>query len=332
MHAHDDAGVARGGHGHSHPDLSAAAGALVRLSPNLYWFRDTCNVYLLVRGDRGSSHRLRLGGDPRPSRRGGRARDRVGAPHPPPPRPVPGRPPPRGAGRPDRGPEREAALFAETDAFWRLKRVYDNYDVSSIGYTLPRPVPVARRLSDYETFDWRGHDIQVLPTPGHTKGSVTFAVEVDGLPRAFSGDLDRRARARPHDPRPPVAVRHARRGRRSAPLRPRSSPGCRSSGSRPRTATRSTRRRRSRRSRRTSATCTSLQGEVRQNRVWLLWPHAVDQPKTQVLPHLWANPHSLANIYALVADDGRALLLDYGFPAGTTSPRTCASSSTRSPI
>ena len=48
-------------------------------------------------------------------------------------------------------PEREAALFAETDAFWRLKRIYDNYDVSGIGFTLPRPVRVvadAPRLRD----------------------------------------------------------------------------------------------------------------------------------------------------------------------------------------
>jgi glyoxylase-like metal-dependent hydrolase (beta-lactamase superfamily II) len=58
-----------------------------------------------------------------------------------------------------------------------------------------------------------------------------------------------------------------------------------------------------------------LQGEMRKNRVWPVWPHAVDQPKAHVLPHLWANPHSVANCYALMADDGRALLLDYGFPS-----------------
>ena len=54
---------------------------------------------------------------------------------------------------------------------------------------------------------------------------------------------------------------------------------------------------------------------MRKNRVWPVWPHSVDQPKAKVLPHLWANPHSVANCYALMADDGRALLLDYGFPS-----------------
>ena len=58
-----------------------------------------------------------------------------------------------------------------------------------------------------------------------------------------------------------------------------------------------------------------LLGEIRRNRLWFTWPHSVDQPKTQVLPHLWANTHSVANTWALVADDGRTLLLDYGYPS-----------------
>ena len=115
-------------------------------------------------------------------------------------------------------PEREAALFAETDAFWRLKRIYDNYDVSGIGFTLPRPVRISRTLRDYETFTWRGYEIRVLPTPGHTKGSVTFLAEVDGAGGRLLRGPGRRARPRPHDPRPPVAIRAARRRRRRAPL------------------------------------------------------------------------------------------------------------------
>ena len=51
MRAHHDARHAAGP-GHSHATLPAGGG-LVQLSPSLYWYRDTCNVYLLVRGDRG---------------------------------------------------------------------------------------------------------------------------------------------------------------------------------------------------------------------------------------------------------------------------------------
>ena len=189
MHAHDDAGRAGGSHGHSHPHLSDAAGPLVRLSPSLYWYRDTCNVYLLVRGDRGLLIDFGSGGVLEHLAEAGvreiewvlhthHHRDQCQGDHLLAAR-----------GVPIAVPEREAALFAETDAFWRLKKIYDNYDVSSIGFTLPRPVPVARTLRDYETFAWRGYDIRVLPTPGHTKGSVTFAAEVDGVPTAFCGDL-----------------------------------------------------------------------------------------------------------------------------------------------
>src|SRR5581483_3648153 len=46
-------------------------------------------------------------------------------------------------------PAREAALFAEADAFWRLRKQYDQYDMTNLGFSLPRSVAVARRLRDY---------------------------------------------------------------------------------------------------------------------------------------------------------------------------------------
>jgi glyoxylase-like metal-dependent hydrolase (beta-lactamase superfamily II) len=62
-------------------------------------------------------------------------------------------------------------------------------------------------------------------------------------------------------------------------------------------------------------TLAGLLSEIRRNRVWTTWPSSVDQPIAQALPHLWLNAHSLANTYALVDDDGDALILDYGFPS-----------------
>src|SRR5262245_37056719 len=118
--------------------LMSHGDGLTQVSPNLYWYRDTCNVYLLARGahglliDFGSGgvldhlheagvrevewvlhthhHRDQCQGDPILDERG----------------------------IPIAVPEREMALFVEADAFWRLKRIYDNYDVSSIGHTLAR--------------------------------------------------------------------------------------------------------------------------------------------------------------------------------------------------
>ncbi len=288
---------------------------LIRLSPNLFWYRDTCNVYLLKHGSRGllvdfgsgavlehlaeagvdevewvlhtHHHRDQCQGDPLLNERG----------------------------IPIAVPEREAALFAEADAFWRLKRIYDNYDVSSIGNTLARPVRIDGVLRDYATFAWRGHDIRVLPTPGHTKGSVTLLAEVDGVPSAFCGDLI----AEPghvtsiHDlqwqyglPDAVGAALHSVTLLASLPLQ-RLLP----SHGHPMDDAPAALRLLEPKLRELYG----LQAEMRKNRVWPIWPHAVDQPKAHVLPHLWANPHSVANCYALLTDDGRALLLDYGFPS-----------------
>src|SRR5262249_24741023 len=119
-----------------------AGGGLTRLSPSLFWYRDTCNVYLVKRGDRGLLIDFGSGGVlAHLAEAGVREVEWVFHTHH-------HRDQCQGDGLlAERGipiavPEREAALFAEADAFWRLKRIYDNYDVSSIGNTLARPVPI----------------------------------------------------------------------------------------------------------------------------------------------------------------------------------------------
>jgi glyoxylase-like metal-dependent hydrolase (beta-lactamase superfamily II) len=315
-----------GGHHHGHSEShdrahemsghhADHAHRLRRLTPSLYWFGDTCNVYLLKSGaygllfDFGSGgvldhlgeagvegvewvlhthhHRDQCQGDYLLEARGVRIAV----------------------------PEREAALFAETDAFWRLKRIYSNYDVSSIGNTLPRPVPVARRLRDYERFEWRGHSIQVIPTPGHTKGSVSYLFEVDGTRVAVAGDLiaEPGAIESIHDlqwqygfPDGVGAALHSvlllASKRPDWVLGSHGRPMERGVAALDALAANLRR-------------LYELQREMRMSRVWTVWPHSVDQPKQRLLPSLWSNPHSCSNVYALLADDGRALLLDYGFPS-----------------
>lgn len=299
----------------SHAHSPAAGPGLRQLSPSLYWYPDTCNVYLLKRGERGLLIDFGSGGVLDHLGEAGvrelewvfhthHHRDQCQGDHLL-----------QARGVPIAVPEREAALFAETEAFWRLKRIYDNYDVSSVGHTLARSVPVARVLRDYETFAWRGYDLRVLPTPGHTKGSVSFVAQVDGRVSAFCGDLI----AEPgrlhsiHDlqwqyglPDGVGAALHSVTLLASMPLE-RLLP----SHGHPMDDAPGALRRLEPGLRRLYG----LQAEMRRNRVWPIWPHAVDQPKAHVLPHLWANPHSVANCYALLADDGRALLLDYGFPS-----------------
>ncbi len=168
----------------------SGSGELKKLSENLYWLEDTCNVYLVRDGARavlidfGSGkildhlaplgitrvdwilhthhHRDQCQGDPLAVER------KI----------------------PIAVPAYEHHLFADVENFWRNRRVYhEGYETRNDYFSLTASVPVAARLIDYEEFRWGERRILVLPTPGHTLGSVTLFVEVDGEKAAFCGDL-----------------------------------------------------------------------------------------------------------------------------------------------
>ncbi len=86
-------------------------------------------------------------------------------------------------------PAHEKHLFADARNFWRNRRIFHLYYVRNDFNTLTDNVPVERALSDYSTFKWRNLEFYVLPTPGHTLGSITLLATVGGRKVAFSGDL-----------------------------------------------------------------------------------------------------------------------------------------------
>jgi glyoxylase-like metal-dependent hydrolase (beta-lactamase superfamily II) len=286
-----------------------------QISANLFWFRDTCNVYLIRDGstavliDAGSAavldhiadigveqiewvlhthhHRDQCQGDPRLIEHG--AQIAV--------------------------PAREAALFEKVDSFWRLRSTYDDYDTSSVWNSLAQPITVSHRLRDHEVFEWRSLEITTQPTPGHTRGSVTYLSQIDGQANAFSGDLIAASGHVDtiHDlqwqygmPDALGAAMHSATLLASKPIKrllpSHGQPIGDAAGALKTLAV-------------NLNELFGLLSEVRKHRLWFHHPHSVDQPKTQILPHLWANTHSVSNTYALVADDGRTMLMDYGFPS-----------------
>jgi glyoxylase-like metal-dependent hydrolase (beta-lactamase superfamily II) len=86
-------------------------------------------------------------------------------------------------------PAHEAHLFADAENFWRNRRVFHLYYVRNDFNTITTNIPVERRLADYSNFRWQGIDFFVLPTPGHTLGSITLLATVDQRRVAFTGDL-----------------------------------------------------------------------------------------------------------------------------------------------
>lgn len=104
----------------------------------------------------------------------------------------------QGIARADRNVTKVAASKAEQELFetptefrkWYPK-LSDKYSVYGASYARPprQPIPLDRTLSDGEVFQWRGHEIRCLGTPGHSPGSLSYVVEIGGKKVALTGDV-----------------------------------------------------------------------------------------------------------------------------------------------
>jgi glyoxylase-like metal-dependent hydrolase (beta-lactamase superfamily II) len=162
----------------------------LQISDNLFLCEDTCNVYLMRRGNRGILIDFGAGKilDFLPqlgiSHVDGilhthHHRDQCQGDHLAVDRKIP-----------IAVPEFEQHLFCDVENFWRNRRFYhEGYETRNDYFTLIESVPVAARIPDYETFSWHGWNFYALPSPGHTLGSITLLAEVDGKRVAFLGDL-----------------------------------------------------------------------------------------------------------------------------------------------
>lgn len=86
-------------------------------------------------------------------------------------------------------PYYERELFDGVDWHWQGRIIYNNYDVRQDRFSLLHSVPVSGLLEDYQTYTFGTHRITVIPTPGHTLGSVSLMVDMSGKRVVFSGDL-----------------------------------------------------------------------------------------------------------------------------------------------
>ena len=87
-------------------------------------------------------------------------------------------------------PSAERDYFAHVERYWNdPKNRWHIYYMHPQHLMLSEPVQVDATLSDGNELNWGPASIQVLATPGHTDGSVSYLVEVDGQKIVFSGDL-----------------------------------------------------------------------------------------------------------------------------------------------
>ncbi len=87
-------------------------------------------------------------------------------------------------------PAKERRYFADPAGFWNdddnLWRVYKSFRPHHLMPT--EPLEVDEAFDDSHQFAFGPARIRVLATPGHTEGSISYLVEVDGKQVVFSGD------------------------------------------------------------------------------------------------------------------------------------------------
>ncbi len=86
-------------------------------------------------------------------------------------------------------PEAERAHFDDVAAYWNSpKSRWHLYGFHPHHLMLAEPVRVDKTLGDGQTVSWGPATIRVLATPGHTDGSTSYLVEIDGKRIIFCGD------------------------------------------------------------------------------------------------------------------------------------------------
>jgi glyoxylase-like metal-dependent hydrolase (beta-lactamase superfamily II) len=89
-------------------------------------------------------------------------------------------------------PAKERRLFEDADRFWDTADIlldHEMLNLRSLTFSLRESVPVARAVAGGDTHSWQGLDFQVIDTPGHTDGSISYVVRIGGKTVAFTGDL-----------------------------------------------------------------------------------------------------------------------------------------------
>jgi glyoxylase-like metal-dependent hydrolase (beta-lactamase superfamily II) len=164
-------------------------GRLRQISPSLYRFEDTCNVYVICSSDRAVLVDFGTGEvlDHLPSLGVKQVSDVLMTHY--------HRDQGQGLGQalPPGArlwvPHTEQDYFLAVEAFWQSRPIFNNYDMRQDRFSLLQEVVVSGTLRDYTTCPFGHHTFTIVPTPGHTPGSISLLAEIDGRQSAFTGDL-----------------------------------------------------------------------------------------------------------------------------------------------
>lgn len=87
-------------------------------------------------------------------------------------------------------PDTEVQWFAKVETFWNDPKFrWHLYNCHPHNLMLSSSITVTDKYAEGDELTWGSSDISVIETPGHTDGSITYLVDVDGQRFAFTGDL-----------------------------------------------------------------------------------------------------------------------------------------------
>jgi len=86
-------------------------------------------------------------------------------------------------------PAAERKFFYQAEEFWKKTKLFPYHSIYSERNCSTWNIHVFSALEDGDLFRWRGVEIRAVGTPGHTRGSLSYIVELAGKRVAFSGDL-----------------------------------------------------------------------------------------------------------------------------------------------
>jgi len=86
-------------------------------------------------------------------------------------------------------PHTEQDLFRAIDEHWQARPLFNDYNMRQDRFSLLDRIPIEGTLRDYASYRFYNHTFAVLPTPGHTVGSLSLLATLDGRRIAFTGDL-----------------------------------------------------------------------------------------------------------------------------------------------
>nr|WP_294692417.1 MBL fold metallo-hydrolase [uncultured Friedmanniella sp.] len=212
-------------------------------------------------------------------------------------------------------PPVEVDLFTAVDRMWETRQLDNRYLLRDDHFSLLEPVPVTSTVPEYRSAVYGGVRLRVLPTPGHTVGSVSYLLERAGHRIAFTGDLlyapgkvwslASTQWSYTENEGPAMTVLSAMLLADEQPdlLLP--------SHGRPMADARTA----------LALLATRMQGYVdsRRPRPWDLrrW---LREPYVALSDHLLLNRSSMSSSYVLLSDSGDALFVDYGYDVTTGLP------------